>query len=44
MDSGGYCIVKELYNLYFFKTLLGYLNKAVHKYGIWAPENVYIEF
>jgi hypothetical protein len=41
-DSGGYCIIMELHNLYLFTSLLGYLNKAVYKYGIWVPGNVYV--
>jgi hypothetical protein len=44
--SEGCSIMKELYNLYLFKSFLEYLNKAVHKYGIWASGNVnvYVEF
>jgi len=41
-NSGGNCIVKDLYNLYLFKASLGYLNKPVYKYEIWAPGNVYV--
>jgi hypothetical protein len=36
-ESGGYCVINNFYGLYLLKALLEYLNKAVHKYGIWDP-------
>jgi hypothetical protein len=42
MDGGGYCIINNLYDLCLLKALLGYLNKAIRKYGIWAPGIIYV--
>jgi hypothetical protein len=40
-DSGGYYIIKKLYDLYLLNASLGHVHKAVYKYGIWALTNVY---